>query len=122
MYNPLYSIPNSTRVVKMDQLIEETLQIAKARFESFGFKETQITQLLASGKRDLTQELDILKVLLEESPADIERINQSLHALKGLFFNMGNTAAGDMMAELRGNDDPHSAIEKIKQFLKEGIH
>jgi hypothetical protein len=104
----------------MDQVIEETLEIAKKKFISFGFKEEQITQLLASGKRDLEKELSKLATLLEEDTYNFEQINQSLHALKGLFFNMGNTVAGDMMAELRKNDDPQASIDKIRQFLGEG--
>ena len=102
----------------MDQIIEETLQIAKEKFLSFGFKEEQVAQLLDSGKRDLEKEISTLKTLLDSAPYDIEQLNKSLHALKGLFFNMGNTVAGELMAELRENDDPDIAIDKIKEALK----
>ena len=104
----------------MEHVIEETLGIAKEKFSAFGFKEEQIEQLLASGKRDLLGELEKLKSLLAAEPYDIEQINKSLHALKGLFFNMGNTKAGDIMTDLRKGSDPDESIDKIKAFLEEG--
>jgi len=108
------------RICIMEKVIEETLKIAKEKFLKFGFKEEQIEQLLASGKRDLLSELEKLKALLATEPYDIEAINKSLHALKGLFFNMGNTEAGDIMADLRKEDNMAENIKKIKAFFKEG--
>ena len=104
----------------MEHVIEEALRIAKEKFSGFGFKEEQIEQLLASGKRDLLSELEKLKSLLETEPYDIEAINKSLHALKGLFFNMGHTEAGDIMTDLRQGSDPAQSIAKIKAFLEKG--
>lgn len=104
----------------MEHVIKETLRIAKEKFSAFGFKEEQIEQLLASGKRDLLSELEKLKSLLSAEPYDIEQINKSLHALKGLFFNMGNTEAGDIMSDLRKGSEPDESIDKIKAFLEEG--
>ena len=104
----------------MEHVIEETLRIAKEKFSEFGFKDDQIEQLLASGKRDLLGELEKLKSLLDSEPYDIEKINKSLHALKGLFFNMGNTETGDIMTDLRKGSDPDESIRKIKTFLEEG--
>lgn len=104
----------------MEKVIEETLMIAKEKFSKFGFKEEQIEQLLASGKKDMLSELEKLKALLATEPYDIEEINKSLHALKGLFFNMGNTEAGDIMADLRKESNIAESIGKIKTFLQEG--
>ncbi len=101
----------------MEELINETLRIASEKFLTFGFKEEQIEQLLASGKRDLGKELEKLKALVEEEPADIEKINKTLHALKGLFYNMGNTDAGDRMSDLRNEDEAEKEIETIKTLL-----
>ncbi len=104
----------------MEDVIEETLRIAKEKFSSFGFKETQIEQLLGSGKRDLFNELEKLKSLLASQPQNIEQISKSLHALKGLFLNMGNTKAADLMADLRKENDPAKSIGKIEAFLESG--
>jgi len=101
----------------MEKLITETMSIASEKFKNFGFKEEQIDQLLASGKRDLEEEGKKLKVLLNEDTPDIEKINQSLHALKGLLYNLGNTKAGDMMTDLRNDPDIADHIEKIKEIL-----
>ena len=101
----------------MDILIEESLSIAAERFQKFGFGEAQIEQLLASGKRDLEQESEKLKILLGESRPDTEKINQSLHALKGLLYNLGNTKAGDMMTELKNDIDTAEQLNRIKKIL-----
>ena len=101
----------------MKKLINETLQIAQNKFAAFGFKEEQVTQLLASGKRDLENEIGKLEVLLEEENVSIDRLNQSLHALKGLLYNMGNTAAGDIMMDIQAGSSIPDHIEEIKKVL-----
>ncbi|WP_041672662.1 hypothetical protein [Sulfurovum sp. NBC37-1] len=101
----------------MEKLITETMLIASEKFQNFGFKKEQIEQLLTSGKRDLEEESEKLKILLDERTPDIEKINQSLHALKGLLYNLGNMEAGDIMADLKNNLDTAKQIEKIKKIL-----
>ncbi len=101
----------------MERLIDETLQIAQKKFSAFGFKEEQVTQLLASGKRDLENEIGKLEVLLEEENVSIDRLNQSLHALKGLLYNMGNTDAGDVMVDIRNSTDVTELVGKIRDIL-----
>ncbi len=101
----------------MYRLVEESLRIAKERFGSFGFSEEQTAQLLASGRRDLESELKILEGLLSATTPDIEAIDKSLHALKGLLLNLGNREAADMMNSLREGDDLTSNIERIRSML-----
>jgi len=102
----------------MGVLIEETLELASKKFSSFGFNEEQVAQLLVSGKKDLEKELDKLKILIMEDSVDIETINDSLHALKGLLYNMGNTEAGDLMNDLRNEKDSAEEIIAIKKILE----
>jgi hypothetical protein len=101
----------------MERLIDETMQIAQKKFAAFGFKEEQIKKLLDSGRRDLEKEIGKLKSLIEEENVSIDQLNQSLHALKGLLYNMGNTAAGDVMADIRSDTDIVVLAEKIKEIL-----
>ena len=101
----------------MEALISETLQIARERFKAFGFKERQIEQLLESGKRDLEKEIALLSRLIEDKEYDIQRVNQSLHAIKGLLYNMGNTAAGDLMVNLKSSIKNQESIDRIKTLI-----
>jgi len=101
----------------MSSIIEESLQIATKRFEGFGFQPAQIEQLLISARRDMEKEIATLTALLEEEHVDMERINQSLHALKGLLYNVGNTEAGDLMIELKSDTNQEEALEKIRKRL-----
>jgi hypothetical protein len=101
----------------MEKLISETMQIARERFMAFGFKETQIEQLLESGKRDLEKEISKLSQLIGEDELNFQEINQSLHAIKGLLYNMGNMDAGDIMVDLRNNIENKESISKIKTLI-----
>jgi hypothetical protein len=102
----------------MGRFIEESLNIAAEKFKKFGFSDIQIEQLLASGKRDLEGEVAKLEILLEDETPDIEKINKILHALKGLLYNMGNTEAGDKMADLKEGTGRPEQIEMIRNILK----
>jgi phenylalanyl-tRNA synthetase beta subunit len=102
---------------KMDQFVEESLQIAAEKFKAFGFKEAQIEKLLASARQDLEKEIGRLRELLGCHEPDTEKVNQVLHALKGLLYNMGNTEAGDLMSDLKNGSDGVGQIEAIKKIL-----
>jgi hypothetical protein len=102
----------------MERLIDETMQIAQKKFAAFGFKEEQIKKLLDSGRRDLEKEIGKLKSLIEEENVSIDQLNQSLHALKGLLYNMGNTDAGDIMMDIQTDSSIPDHIEKIKKVLE----
>lgn len=101
----------------MEKLINETIEIARKNFKGYGFEDAQVIPLLEAGRRDLTRELDKLHKLLEESALDIESINLSLHALKGLFLNMGNMTAADKLIELGQESTDARIISEIKSLL-----
>jgi len=100
----------------MDELINETVEIAHKHFKEFGFEDEQISSLLESGKRDLIKELIKLQKLLEKKLIDIDSVNLSLHALKGLFLTMGNTTVGDKLYEFRHKNE-NERITEIKKLL-----
>ncbi len=101
----------------MNTLVEESLQIAAKKFEKFGFQEEQVEKLLLSGKRDLEAEIGKLMQLLSEPEPEKEAIDKSLHALKGLLYNLGNIEAGDKMNDLREDVSLHVQIEKLQKVL-----
>ena len=102
----------------MEELIEETKRIAAERFGTFGFAQAQIEQLLVSGERDIRKEAARLQQLLSEETADPERINQSLHALKGLFLNMGNETLAEKLSDLRHDDNHGEKITVLRNLFK----
>lgn len=101
----------------MEKLINETVEIARKHFKMFGFEDEQIGSLLKSGKRDLENELKRLQKVLEDEPINIDTINLSLHALKGLFLTMGNTTVADKLVELRQESDNMPMVNEIKELL-----
>lgn len=101
----------------MDELINETVEISRKYFKEFAFEDEQIALLLESGKRDLTKELTKLKKLLESEQIDIDAVNLSIHALKGLFLTMGNNSIGEKLNELRQENENEYIITEIKKLL-----
>ena len=101
----------------MEKIITETAKIARENFEKFGFNDEQILQLLESGKRDLTLELSKLQQLLKDENTELDDINLSLHALKGLFLTMGNTNIGNKLNELHKEHKDSHKITEIKHLL-----
>jgi len=101
----------------MDKLLNETVEIARNYFLKLGFKNEQIAPLIESGKRDLTKELLKLQKLLEKHYKEIDTINLSLHALKGLFLTMGNITIADKLLELHHENVTSHDILEIKKIL-----
>ena len=102
----------------MDKLINETVEIARKHFQGFGFEDEQIVPLLEAGKRDLTKELDKLRTLVANERIDIDVLNLSLHALKGLLLNMGNSEVADKLNELREEEQVDAQLlDDIKAML-----
>ena len=101
----------------MEQLIDETIENANQYFVGLGFKEDQVGALIESGKRDLTEEVNKLSKLLEEKHINIDTINLSLHALKGLFLMMGNIRIANKLNELRQENELQSNIIEIQKVL-----
>ena len=102
----------------MSDIVESTLELAKDKFKKFGFKDEQIAQLISSGRKDLEQEIDKLKEILSSVDIDTKTLNDSLHALKGLLLNMGNSKIADKLVELKNSDDSLLKIEQIKSIFK----
>lgn len=101
----------------MDNLIKETEVIARKYFLEFGFDETSIDDLLGILKIDLEKELHKLQHLLNTPNPDIEKINNSLHALKGLFFQAGHHKISEEINEIRSHINKEVAIQETRTLL-----
>lgn len=101
----------------MEKLINETVDCAAKQFTAFGFTQEQIEPLLASGRRDLANELSKLETVLRTEPIDLEKLNLALHSVKGLLLNMGNHAAAETFNELRNDLNNEKSIAEIKSVL-----
>ena len=95
----------------MEILISKTMEIARQHFGGFGFNEDQIAKLLESGNRDLEIELSTLQELLQQENYNLEDIDFSLHALKGLLMNMGNVDVANKLNELRQEKAKNDTID-----------
>ena len=58
-----------------------------------------------------------LKIALEEEPISFEDINNILHALKGLLFQLGNYPAAEKMNEIRSDVKGHKSLEELALLL-----
>lgn len=101
----------------MDKIIDQTEIVATAHLKSFGFNEDQVNALVTQGKKDLQKELQKLKVLLENG--SVEDINNALHALKGLFSQLGNHKVADRLNEIRTEEESQERLKEISELLFE---
>jgi hypothetical protein len=102
----------------MENIIRETEIMAYDHFKAFGFNEEQISSLIDQGKKDLRKELGKLKTLLAESEkVSLDEINNSLHALKGLFAQFGNQHIAEQINEIRTNDKSKVILKKLSELL-----
>jgi hypothetical protein len=73
----------------MKNLINNTKEIAYTYFKALEFPDEHIEPLLTIGMKDLKRELTKLEEILKEEPMNKEDIHNTLHALKGLFGQLG---------------------------------
>jgi len=98
----------------VESVIKETLEIAERRFKAFGFSEEQCERLLLSGKDNIERELQRLRKILTNKHRDINKCQNTLHALKGLFSNLGNHRLAEALLALEG----HRNCDAIRKALR----
>ncbi len=101
----------------MKKIISETEVTAYNYLKAFGFEDEQITPLIIQGKKDLHKELTKLEVLLHADVISLDDINDVLHALKGLLFQLGNHELAEKLNEIRSHLESEVAIKEISQLL-----
>lgn len=101
----------------MEKIISETEAIAFEYLKAFGFNDEQISPLVEQGKKDLYNELTKLKTLLNADSISLDDINNVLHALKGLLFQLGNHDVADQLNEIRSNIESEATLKEIALLL-----
>ena len=102
----------------MKNIISETEVIAYDYFKDFGFNEDQINSLIIQGKKDLHKELTKLETLLiHADTVSVDDINNILHALKGLLFQMGNHDLAEKLNEIRSKDEREVILKDLSELL-----
>ena len=101
----------------MEKIISETEVIAYNYLEAFGFEDEQIKPLIDRGKKDLQENLTKLEMSLHEDTISIDDINNVLHALKGLLFNLGNHKLAEQLNEIKSHLESKASLEEISQLL-----
>ncbi len=102
----------------MKNIITSTEVIAYSYFKGFGFNEDQINSLITQGKKDLHKELTKLETLLIHTDTmSVDDINNILHALKGLLFQMGNHDLAEKLNEIRSKDEREVILKDLSVLL-----
>ena len=101
----------------MQKIINETEVMAQDYFKAFGFEDEDITLLIAQGKKDLHKELTKLEILLHNDVVSLDEINNVLHALKGLFFQLGNHELAEKLNEIRSHLEREVSLKEISELL-----
>jgi len=101
----------------MQDIIKKTQEIAYQHLASFGFEEEDIHPLIAQATKDLEENLSTLQHQLHADPVDKEGMGNTLHALKGLLFQLGNRAVAEQINELRMDLDSSESIDTITRLL-----
>jgi len=101
----------------MKHIITETEVTAYNYLKEFGFSEVQVDALIMQGKKDLYNELTKLKILLDTDAASLDDINNVLHALKGLFFQLGNHDVAEKLNDIRSESTRETILKEISELL-----
>lgn len=101
----------------MKNLIDETEMMANVYFKDFGFTEDQIDTLITQGKKDIYKEVAKLEMLLNTDTEPLEEINNVLHALKGLFFQLGNHELAEQLGEISEDDRVKDRLKEISELF-----
>jgi Ni,Fe-hydrogenase I large subunit len=106
----------------MKNLIHETEKKAYLYLQEFGFEENEVAPVVTKGLSELKSILEKLKNFLETSQeGDMEILDDLLHALKGLLFQLGNHEMADKVEKLREYDEMEKVCTELKQIFFSNI-
>jgi len=106
----------------MYSILKETEELAYSYFSAFGFNDEEITSLIEHGKRDMLKEIEKLRQVVETTPSNIEEINNRLHALKGLFSQLGHHTLVSKINTLRADLESEKTLKELSKILFEKTH
>jgi len=102
----------------MQKIIDETEKAAYVYLKAFGFEENEIVPVVEKGLSDLENTLNKLRTLLASPEKENrEKMDDILHALKGLLFQMGNHELAENIEALRGCEDRQKLYNSLNNLL-----
>ena len=101
----------------MYKLIEQTESIGYDYLTGFGFDEESVMKLLQQARKDLLSEMTKLENLLDAEDIVFEEVNNVLHALKGLLYQVGNHEVAEQINEIRSHLASQDTLDEIKSLL-----
>jgi hypothetical protein len=103
----------------MRNIIIKTEQIAVEYLTGLGFGREQVAPLLEQARRDMEEEFSRLEMLRHAPSPDPEALDRSLHAIKGLLFNLGNHDLAEKLEALRHEEDLGRMLPELDRVLRE---
>ena len=109
----------------MKHIIDETVGIAYEYLVTFGFTKSQVDTLVNQGQNELYSTLEkfvTLQTLEIITVSNLEEINEILHALQGLFSQMGDEKMAKNLYEIQVTDNVSYRLAEINKLLGLPIH
>jgi hypothetical protein len=103
----------------LNTIIERTETIAVAYLTGLGFGEEQVAPLMTQARKDLETEFARLDALRHAPDPDPEGLDRSLHAIKGLLFNLGNHALAERLEAIRREGEVSQMLAELDTVLRE---
>ena len=103
----------------MQNIISKTERIAVEYLTGLGFSREQVTPLLDQARKDMEEEFGRLEMLRHAPVPDSEALDRSLHAIKGLLFNLGNHELAEKLEALRHEEDLQRMLPELERVLRE---
>jgi len=103
----------------MQNIIDKTEIIAVEYLTGLGFGREQVEPLIAQARTDLEREFARLESLRRSPHPDAETLDRSLHAIKGLLFNLGNHELAEKLEAIRAEHEVERMLADLKRVLEE---
>jgi len=102
----------------MSQLVNETKITAYNYLSAFGFEDEQIYKLIEKGVKDINQTVEKLEIQLSNATVVWDEVDDTLHALKGLLFQMGNNEIAEIIDQKRHTDKNQDSINTLLELVQ----
>jgi len=105
----------------MQKIIDKTEIIAMEYLTGLGFGRDQVEPLIAQARSDLETEFARLESIRRSPSPDAETLDRSLHAIKGLLFNLGNHALAEKLEAIRAEHEVSRMLADLDRVLSEAV-
>jgi hypothetical protein len=102
----------------MKQIVNRTKDIAYDYLGAFGFESDKIDTTVSKGLIELESAFERLRGLADEN-FDFDAIDNALHTIKGILFQLGNGEDGNLVDSLRGEITASNHKEKILELFEQ---